>query len=189
MLFQIPECGTTLIRPVDIVVLVHLYVEQSRRRSSLSYFDQDLWTYQRLADDLLLPKSTLFRSIQNAESGRLLNSKRLNEARFIHFLMYGVPVIFPATPGAMDIGTPTSMTANLFGSAYQLVSTTPHIWPNPNGQIKGITVEPLHACAIGLAERDSDAHRILAAVDGLRLGGARETETSLAFLMALESVQ
>lgn len=176
-----------MMRPVDIVVLVYLYVEQSRRNSR-SHFDSELWTYQSLADALLLPKSSLFRSIQNAEAGRLLNNKRLNEARFIHFLMYGVPVIFPVTTGSMDIGTPTSMTANLFGSAYQLVSTTPHIWPNPNGQIKGIAIEPLHASAVGLAERDSDAHRLLAAVDGLRLGGARETEMALSFLAALEFI-
>jgi hypothetical protein len=48
------------------------------------------------------------------------------------------------------------------------------VWPNPNGTKKGLAVEPLYRSAPIAAKNDPALYELLALVDALRLGRARE---------------
>lgn len=179
-----------MLKPQDIVVLTYLYtleLEDRRRSSHLASMAHE-WTFQGLSNALGLSKSSLHRSIQHALDGELIRSKHLNSRRFIDFLIFGVPVIFPAQVGQRETGTPTTLSAPIFPSEYELVANTHHVWSNPRGQISGASIPPLHESAIELAESNQDAHRILAAVDSLRVGKARERALAAEYLSSFEEV-
>jgi len=50
------------------------------------------------------------------------------------------------------------------------------VWPDSNGKIKGRAIEPLHAGAPLVARTDKELYAMLALVDVLRVGRARERE-------------
>ena len=48
------------------------------------------------------------------------------------------------------------------------------VWPDPNGTKKGLAVQPLYGSAPIAAKNDPALYELLALVDALRLGRARE---------------
>jgi len=52
----------------------------------------------------------------------------------------------------------------------------PPVWPDADGEVRGLTLEPLHRAAPRAARRDPMLHELLALIDALRDGGARERQ-------------
>jgi hypothetical protein len=50
----------------------------------------------------------------------------------------------------------------------------PPVWPDPDGRVQGAAVQPLYASVPGAARRDPALYDLLALVDALRIGRARE---------------
>ena len=50
----------------------------------------------------------------------------------------------------------------------------PPVWPDPEGRVQGVSVQPLYASVPGAARRDPELYHLLALVDSLRIGRARE---------------
>lgn len=50
------------------------------------------------------------------------------------------------------------------------------VWPDPEGDVRGVTLEPLHRAAPKAARKDSALYEILALIDALRDGRARERQ-------------
>ena len=50
--------------------------------------------------------------------------------------------------------------------------------------MRGRSVTPLHPSAVVAASKDKKLHELLALVDGIRVGGAREREVATAELLA-----
>ncbi len=50
----------------------------------------------------------------------------------------------------------------------------PPVWPDPQGTVQGAAVEPLYRSVPGAARRDPGLYDLLALVDALRIGRARE---------------
>ena len=177
-----------MIKQLDIVVLIRLYSLGLRNCESSHGKDRRnnrLWTYQSLSDELSLSKSTLHRSIGNLRASKLVLNRQVYAPKFLNFLIHGVPILFPAVTGPSVIGTPTTLTARFFPPEYRLLANVQHVWPNPYGQSSGLSISPLHPSAIRLTEFDLHAHRVLAAVDSLRVGGAREQEAATRYLSSL----
>src|SRR5438309_19054 len=49
----------------------------------------------------------------------------------------------------------------------------PPVWPTPDGEVRGLAVEPLHLAVLELAADDPWMYDLLALIDGIRLGDAR----------------
>jgi hypothetical protein len=50
----------------------------------------------------------------------------------------------------------------------------PPVWPDPDGKVQGAAVQPLYSSVPHAASRDPALYDLLALVDALRLGRARE---------------
>jgi hypothetical protein len=50
----------------------------------------------------------------------------------------------------------------------------PPVWPDPEGKVKGYAIEPLFASVPAVVKTDSGLYELLALVDALRIGRARE---------------
>jgi hypothetical protein len=50
------------------------------------------------------------------------------------------------------------------------------VWPDAEGDVRGVTLEPLHKTAPKAARKDPVLHELLALIDALRDGRARERQ-------------
>ena len=69
---------------------------------------------------------------------------------------------------------PTAWAAPNLSSKFSSSDQLPPVWSDPEGQMQGVAVEPLYASAPGAARRDPELYHLLALVDALRMGRARE---------------
>jgi hypothetical protein len=58
----------------------------------------------------------------------------------------------------------------------------PLVWPHPEGEVRGESLEPLYPSAVDAARRDSKLYEALALVDALRVGRARERTLAIDLL-------
>ena len=89
------------------------------------------------------------------------------------FLVHGVKYAFPVKPGELTRGVPTSYAAPPLNRLIDAGSEPP-VWPWPEGHQRGVSLEPLHKNAPVAALKDPFLYELLALIDALREGRARE---------------
>jgi hypothetical protein len=90
------------------------------------------------------------------------------------FLVHAVKYAFPARRGEVTRGILTSYAAPPLDSAIQRGSEPPPVWPFADGRARGISLEPLYKTVPAAALRDPALYEMLALIDALRDGRARE---------------
>src|ERR1700679_187031 len=94
----------TMLRPLDVVVMLKLSLENSERPP-----------YLRLANELHLYPSEVYASVKRARASHLLQGPdlgdRLNRSSLLEFLNHGIRYAFPAEIGPPTRGVPTSYAA------------------------------------------------------------------------------
>lgn len=153
------------LKPQDILVALKLALLNGLQGS-----------YAALAGDLGLSASEVHAAIRRLEDGRLLESadKRIRRTPFKNFLVHGLPHVFAARTKELTRGIPTAWAAPAFSSEFASGDQLPPVWPHPQGRVQGLAVSPLYSSAPEAAAKDEKLYALLAAVDGLRLGRARE---------------
>lgn len=162
-----------MLRPADIATLLYL------RRHPAD-------TYSAMAERLGISKSTAHESVARLIKSRLAHASReamaiVADGPAFDFLAFGVPFAFvPDTvPQARGIVTGLhALPSDATSAALALV------WPSRLGDARGIGVAPLVPAAPDLPHRDPPLYRMLALVDALRLGDAREREIARELLRA-----
>src|SRR5262249_4519735 len=91
-----------------------------------------------------------------------------------NFLVHGVPHAFPANPKEVTRGMPTAWAAPALSGRISAAEQIPPVWPDPDGHVQGAAVQPLYQSVPHAARRDSALYDLLALVDALRIGRARE---------------
>ena len=95
----------------------------------------------------------------------------------LDFVEHGLRYVFPAEPGAIQRGL---FTAHSAPPLDQLVSVNePYVWPWAEGKERGQAIEPLHPGVPAACAQDSELYELLALVDAIRLGRAREKEQAV----------
>ena len=69
---------------------------------------------------------------------------------------------------------PTAWAAPAMSGKFSISDQLPPVWPDPNGKVQGAAVQPLDPSVPGSAGRDLALYDLLALVDALRIGRARE---------------
>ena len=148
----------------DVVILAKLVTYGSGRPAMA-----------QVADDLGLSASQVHASLKRLEHSRLVDahSGRPLRAAVEEFLVHGAKYVFPPVRGEATRGVPTAHAAPPL-SLRIWASEPPPVWPDPEGEVRGQTFEPLHRCAPGAARKDPALYELLALVDALRDGRARE---------------
>jgi hypothetical protein len=154
-----------VLRPYDILVLLKLV-----RIGGLP------WTFDSVAHELGLSASAVHRSVDRATESRLFNRKRreVERAALQEVLVHGVRYFFPPVWGGEARGIPTAWAAPPLSGRIAHSGENPPVWPSPDGKARGLALEPLDPRVPGTVIRDEHLWELLALVDAIRIGGARE---------------
>ena len=158
-------------RPQDIVILLKILCYGSR-----SWYSKDL------AMDLYLSSAEVSNSLKrNANSGLLDTEKK--QVRKQAFLINGIQYVFPQRASEMTRGIPTAHSHSLMKKEFE--TEQQYVWPDAKSEQRGFSVQPLYTGVIKAVKKDEKLYLMLALVDSLRLGKAREKRVAIAELEKL----
>lgn len=170
------------LKPQDLLVALRLVLPD---------FREGRWTYAHLAEELGLSDSEANEAARRAAASGLLTDVRGRgskpkpvRASLLEFLEHGVRYAFYVHPGATTRGVPTAHSAPPLSATIAVAPGTELVWPDAEGEFRGQAVDPLYPSVPEAARRDAALHELLALVDALRIGRARERALALRELNA-----
>lgn len=156
------------LKPQDLLVLLKVAAHPPQR-----------WTYAALGEALAISASEAHASVKRAVASGLAVVLARGEwspvrPNLLEFILHGVRYIWPATPGPVKRGVPTAFGAEPLASQLTVATGEAPVWEHPTGGAKGPTLSPLYRTVPQAALADPALHRLLALLDALRIGRARE---------------
>lgn len=164
-----------ILKPQDIVILLKLVTVGDRQ-----------WSYSTLANELAMSPSELHSGIGRAAASRLFDPQRKVPflKALLEFLIHGVKYAFPPDKGQLTRGIPTSYAAPPLNKLIVQPDEPPPVWPYPEGKVRGIEFSPLYRSVPKAVANDTALYELLALVDAIRDGRARECELAVNELTA-----
>jgi len=157
------------LKPQDVLVLAKLVTRPGRRP-----------TMAQLAAELGLSASQVHASLKRLQTSRLVASPTEGGRPLVHaveeFLIYGLKYVFPAQRGEITRGIPTAHAAPPLNQHFALGADLPPVWPDPEGEVRGTSLEPLHKMVPVAVRKDPALYELLALIEALRDGRARERQ-------------
>lgn len=155
-------------------------MEQIKGRDLLVLFKlcgaEEGWTFRRLASDLEISVSQVHESLNRAQNGRLYNSATRTVNRdALWKSVLAIPHLFPPSTIGPKSGLPTAHSALPLRNELSQAGGA-FVWPMKGGKKKGEGLEPIAKSVPQACKRDPRLYEILALVDALRVGKARERE-------------
>jgi len=157
-----------ILKPQDVVILLKLVA-----------WGPQAWTYQRLAVELSLSQSEAHAGVRRAVAARLMSDNATSEGRPIlqaleEFVLHGVRYAYAPKLGGMTRGMPTGYAAPPLNKVIVQPNEPPPVWPYAQGAVRGYSLAPLYPTVPEAAARDPALYELLALVDAIRDGRARE---------------
>jgi len=135
-----------------------------------------------LAASLDSDKSTTGRSLNRLRDSALVFEDEIDGARALEFLEHAVKYIAPAkVEENLVFGVVTGVDVPPLSDAFGATSA-PLVWKHRGGSRRGRAIEPLVQSVPTLALVDPTLHSVLAAIDALRVGRARERRAGRDYL-------
>ncbi|WP_428622537.1 hypothetical protein [Sedimenticola sp.] len=160
------------LKPQDVLVLLKLVA-----------MGHQAWAYHRLALELGMSPSEVHAAIKRALAANLAlqegdrvvpNMRNLEE-----FLVHGLRYVFVPERGQMCRGMLTAHAAPPLATHFVPDAEPPPVWPSVDGEVRGLQFSPLYKSAPEAAGRDRQLYELLALVDAIRGGRAREREWAI----------
>ena len=156
------------LKPQDLLVLLKAAAHPAER-----------WTYAALAEGLSMSASEVHASVRRAvEAGLAVKQGRGDwspvRPALLEFAVHGARYVWPATAGPVKRGVPTSFGTEPLAALISAGAGEAPVWAHASGTTKGPTLSPLYRTAPVAALADPALHRLLALLDALRAGRARE---------------
>jgi hypothetical protein len=159
------------LKPQDVVMLLRILA-----------YGTEQWTYSKLSGDLGISTSQLHMAVQRCVAARLIEqgaaSKPFRTA-LKEFLVYGVKYTFPVERKGAVRGIPTGYAAPPLDKLIVQSPEPPPVWPYAKGSVRGISFLPLHRSVPEAAMKDPKLYEMLALLDAIRDGRAREREIAV----------
>ena len=156
-----------MLKPQDVVVALKFVGYGSRRPP-----------FAQIASDLSMSSSEIHASVKRAQAAHLLHgpelSSRPNTSALEEFLIHGIRYVFPAERGAPSRGVPTAYAAEPLNHLIVRGDEPIPVWPYAKGESRGVAFAPLYRTVPSAALKDPQLYKLLAIVDALRDGRARE---------------
>lgn len=152
-------------RPQDIVVLLKIICK-----------DKQPWLNKDLAADLFISPAEISESLYRSSKGGLIDAdekKKVYRQSLMEFLEFGLHYVFPAEPGSMTNGIYTAHSHPLMQKEFK-VETLHYVWPEPRGNVRGLSIEPLYKQQTKAVLKDEKLYLMLALLDVIRVGRVRE---------------
>ena len=152
-------------KPQDIVVLLKLHL-----------WTQGRWKIASLASSIFLSPSETHGAIKRLERSSLFDAvlERPKKSEMEEFLIYGLRYCFPATLGTSTRGIPTAHSAEPMKSKIISSENDVYVWPDADGEMRGLSIEPIYKTAPKAAQIDQQLYEYLILIDCLRIGKKRE---------------
>ncbi len=151
-------------KPQDIVVLLKKMTHQGQ-----TMLNKDI------AASLSISASEVSEALERCRVASLIDEskKEVRRLALMEFLVHGLKYVFPVAPGGMVRGVPTAISASPMKEAINN-SDESFVWPSKNGRARGQAITPLYPTVPLAVQQDAELYKLLAIVDSLRIGRARE---------------
>lgn len=155
-------------RPQDVVILLKMLT-----------IGQENWQFKDLAIGLGLSPAEISESLHRSHLAGLVDETRrkVNRLSLTEFIQFGLHYVFPQAPGAMVNGVPTAHSHTYFEPYFH--AEFKYVWPMASGEARGLAIEPLYAGQPTAALQDEKLYLLLACIDIVRVGRARETKMAM----------
>jgi len=139
------------------------------------------WSFSSLANELGMSPSEVHGGIGRATAARLFDPHRKVPIlmALLELLVHGVKYIFPPEKGQLTRGLPTSYAAPPLNGLLVQSDEPPPVWPTPEGEVRGYQFSPLYRSVPKAVANDQALYELLALVDAIRDGRARERELAV----------
>lgn len=159
------------LKPQDILVLLKLIALGNKP-----------WTFNELSVELGMSPSEVHAAAKRALAAKLAvkdgDKIRPNIRNLEEFLLHGIQYVFVPERGELNRGIPTAYAAEPMASYMVTDNEPPPVWPDPEGEVRGASYSPIYKSAPKAAKKDPKLYELLALVDGIRGGRAREREVA-----------
>jgi hypothetical protein len=164
-----------ILKPQDVFILLKLIV-----------LGEVPWSYSALASDMFMSTSEVHAGLRRAVAARLMDSQKGRPVKkaLEEFLIHGVKYAFPPDRGGLTPGLPTAYAAAPLKDMISQPMEPPPVWPDPEGITRGYEFSPLYKSVPKAALKDKKLYEMLALVDAVRDGRAREREIAARELKA-----
>ena len=131
-----------------------------------------------LVSSLGLSQTEISFSLNRCRTVGFLDSakKKVMKAALLEFLVHGLKYVFPARPGPVSRGMPTAHSAAPLAGRIIASADDLYVWPCDTGKSRGQTIAPLYDNVPQAAGKDRILYELLALVDAIRAGRAREQD-------------
>lgn len=157
-----------MLSALDVLVLLKLCA-MGRGRS---------WTQAQVASELSVSSSSVNAALKRAAAVNLFSPVRNapNMLALEEALVHGARYFLGPHRGGTTRGTPTAWAAPPLVDLISTHDELPPVWPDPEGSVRGLALEPIYRTVPTAAKRDPALYELLALLDALREGGARERQ-------------
>jgi len=157
------------LKPQDILLLLKLVAMGNKP-----------WSFNKIAIELGMSPSEVHAAAKRAIAGRLAIKEgddiRPDIRNLEEFLLHGIQYVFLPERSGLNRGMPTAYASAPLNQIVVGGSEPPPVWPDPEGEVRGESFSPLYRSAPEAAKKDESLYELLALVDALRGGRARERE-------------
>jgi hypothetical protein len=161
-----------VLKPQDVLVMLKLITLGGRS-----------WSYAWLAVQLGMSPSQLHAAIKRALVAQLAVRKGddivPNIQNLEEFLVHGLKYVFVPERGELTRGIPTGYAAPPLNKYFVSSSEPPPVWPDAQGDQRGVSFSPLYSLAPGAAHSDPQLYEFLVLIDAIRGGRARERSLAI----------
>ncbi len=160
------------LKPQDILVVL-----------KLACIGSEPWSYASLAVELGMSPSQVHSAVKRALEAQL--AMRSGEAivpnvrNLREFIEHGIKYVFVPDRGGMTRGMPTGYSAPPLKQHLGDSDEPPPVWPDAEGEVRGGAFSPLYHGAPKAAKADPRLYELLALVDAVRAGRARERSIAI----------
>jgi len=159
-----------VLKPQDIVVLLKLIAIDDRQ-----------WSYNSLAHELSMSPAEVHAGVKRCVAAKLFDAQRRVpiKSALQEFLAHGIRYAFPPDRGTLTRGIPTGYAAPPLNDQIVQTAEDPPVWPDAEGSVKGYAFAPLYKSVPKAVASDNTLYELLALVDAVRGGRARERELAV----------
>ena len=152
------------IKSQDVLLLMKLMLDESESR------------IVDIAGDLELSLSEVSEGIRRLRDANLIEkgSRKPLKENMYEFVIHAVKYIFPGKLGTSARGVPTAHSALPLSKLIKSSTSDVCVWPYDEGEVRGQSIMPLYPTVPSAAVRNPELHQLLALLDAIRIGRARE---------------
>ncbi|MCK5194693.1 MAG: hypothetical protein KAQ71_12850 [Desulfobulbaceae bacterium] len=161
------------LKPQDIVIVLKLLA-----------LGEGKWTYSQLSYEIGMSQAEVHAGVKRLLAAGLVMKDSVAPVRpkkgaLEEFLVHGIKYVFPPVWGSITRGVVTGSSAAPLNKKLVPSEELPPVWPDPQGSARGQEFSPLYRSVPKAAQRDPRLYELLALVDAIRGGRARERKIAI----------